>query len=67
MAPKGTGCTATFTMTAGSASAVTLTTGNAPSVLPNGNYVINVNQDESGTWLSLQTPLGNVQQDAFLL
>jgi hypothetical protein len=54
-------------MTAGAASAVTLTVGNAPAVLPNGTYTLTVNQDEGGTWLALVTPLGTIQQDAFLL
>ena len=61
---KGIGCTAAFTMTAGSASAVALTTGNAPSVLPNGTYTMTINQDETGTWISLVTPLGTLQQDS---
>jgi hypothetical protein len=60
MTLKGNPCTASFVMTAGSASAVTLVAGNAPAALPNGTYLMTVSQDETGTSITLSTPLGAI-------
>jgi hypothetical protein len=66
MTLKGNVPTATFTITAGSAGAVTLTTGNAPAAMPNGVYTITVGQDESGTTIMCATPVGAIQQDGVM-
>jgi hypothetical protein len=66
MAAGNTPSTASFVMTAGSASAVTLVTGNSPAVLPNGTYTITVQQDGTGTTLVLTTPLGTIEQPGFI-
>lgn len=60
MALKGNPVTATFTITAGTAGAVTLTTGNAPAAMPNGVYTITLGEDEGGISLTLNTPVGAI-------
>jgi hypothetical protein len=58
--------TAAFTMTGGSASAVTLVVGAGTGALINGVYTVSVQQDQSGTTLILQTPYGTIEQPSFL-
>lgn len=49
-----------FTLTGGTAGAVTVV-GGSGAPIPDGNYQINVNVDNSGTTVSVATPLGAAQ------
>jgi hypothetical protein len=62
---KGIPSTAAFTITAGSAGAVTLTTGDHPAAMPNGVYTMTLFQDETGYTFVIVTPFGTFEVPQF--